>query len=41
MPGPYPVSTAALTECVAFPISYATHSATIYSGPGYGALVGG
>ena len=41
MTGSYPASTAALTECVTFPISYVTHSVFKSSGAGYGVLVGG
>ena len=41
MTGPYPASTAAVTECVASPISYATHSVLKSSQLGCGALVDG
>ena len=41
MTGPYPASTAALTECIASPISYATHSVFTSLQSGYDVLVGG
>ena len=41
MTGSYPASTAAMTDCDAFPISYATHSVIKSSEPGYGVLEDG